>query len=72
MSEIVKVFIRGEMKGKELAKMRRLLWMTQKQMYTKLGIPRRTYEDYEYDKRSIPAGVQRLVTIMFGNRNKNR
>lgn len=68
MSETEKQFGRGKMSGKQLAAARAKLHLTQAQMYEKLSMPRRTYEDYEYGKRPIPGSVQRLVTLLVGKR----
>lgn len=68
MSDEEKQFGRGKMSGKQLAAARAKLNLTQKRMYEKLSLPRRTYEDYEYGKRSIPGSVQRLVTLLVGKR----
>lgn len=35
--------------------------ITQKQAYTELEIPRRTYEDWESGKRTPPAYLQKIV-----------
>lgn len=52
--------------GKRLAQVREQAGLTQAAFADALGVPRRSYVNYEYGNRDAPAGVLKAVREVFG------